>query len=139
MSEADLDAALEMLTFMWIAAGRDASLVDEEAILTVRGEIISGFTSFPAELQYILANAQELYAGMRTQWQNADAGTRLVMAQKFSNDLDALGLTVPSTRSGGGNTISADGAWSDFNGKDRSTVMAETVVGLAGSSYKSAW
>jgi hypothetical protein len=131
MSEADLEAAVEMLTFMWVAAGRDASLVDEEAVTNVSGEIVSGFTSFPAELQYILANAQQLYAGMRTQWQNADAATRRTLAQKYSKDLDALGLTVPSTRK--------SDAWSDFNGKDRSTVMAETVVGLAGSSYKSAW
>jgi hypothetical protein len=61
------------------------------------------------------------------------------MALKFSNDLDMLGLTVPTPQGNGGNTIRADGAWSDFNGKDRSTVMAETVVGLAGSSYRSAW
>jgi hypothetical protein len=135
MSAADLEAAVEMLAFMWVAAGRDANLIDDEAIQNVRGEIVSGFATFPAGLQYVLANAQEVYAGLRTQWQNADAATRVALSQKFSNDLDALGLTVPSTR----NTISADGAWSDFNGKTHGEFAAEMVQGLAGSSYKSAW
>jgi len=133
-SQADLEAALEMFGFMWIAAGRDASLVTAEAVQRIRQNLAVGFAAFPPDLQYVLANAQQIYAGLRAQWERANGMQRLQMAQTFSQQLDALGLTVPSPRRG-----NSGSAWSDWEGKSHAQFAGEMVVGLAGSSYKSAW
>ena len=58
------------------------------------------------------------------------------MAAVFGQQLDALGFTVPAPRGNGGR---GGGAWSDWEGKSHATFAGEMVVGLAGSSYKSAW
>jgi hypothetical protein len=98
---------------------------------------VQGYASFPPDLQYVLANAQQIYAGLRTQWENANGAQRLQMAQVFGQQLDALGFTVPQPRQSGGSRGS--GAWSDWEGKSHADFAGEMVVGLAGSSYKSAW
>jgi hypothetical protein len=51
------------------------------------------------------------------------------MARNFNQELNALGLTDPN---GGGQSASGN---NDAHGN----FAAEMVVGLAGSSYKSAW
>jgi|GEM_PF-1517489 len=135
-SQADLEASLEMLYFMWVASGRDPSLVTQDTVAQVQLQLVQGYPSFPPGLQYVLANAQQIYAGLRTQWENANAAQRLQMAQVFAQQLDALGFTVPSPQRSGGRSRSA---WSDWEGKSHSDFAAEMVVGLAGSSYKSAW
>jgi hypothetical protein len=135
-SQADLEAAVEMLYFMWVASGRDASLVTADTVAQVQVSLVQGYATFPPDLQYVLANAQQIYAGLRSQWGSADAGQRLQMALVFGQQLDALGFTVPSPRKRGGSTGSA---WSDWEGKSRAQFAGEMVVGLAGSSYKSAW
>lgn len=135
-SEADLEASLEMLYFMWVAAGRNAA-VSPETVVQVKMSLVQGYATFSPDLQYVLANAQQIYAGLRNQWQNANAMQRLQMAQVFGQQLDALGFTVPQPRqTGGGNS---GGAWSDWEGKSHADFAGEMVVGLAGSSYKSAW
>lgn len=40
ISEGDIDATMEMLYFMWVAAGRDASDVTMDDIIKIRTEII---------------------------------------------------------------------------------------------------
>lgn len=138
MTEADLEASLEMLYFMWVSCGRDASLVTPETIAHVRMLIVQNFPTFPAEVQYIFANAQKVYSSLRGQWAQATPAARMQMAQSFATSLDQLGLTVP-TSGGGGDTIRADGAWSDMNGKSHGQWAAEMVQGMAGNSYKSSW
>jgi hypothetical protein len=133
-SQADLEAALEMFGFMWIASGRNASLVTAEAVASIRTNLVVGYATFPPDLQYVLANAQQIYAGLRAQWERANGVQRLQMAQAFGQQLDALGLTVPSPRRG-----NRGSAWSDWEGKSHAQFAGEMVVGLAGSSYKSAW
>lgn len=137
MSQADLDASLEMLYFMWIASGRDASLVTPESTAAVRAAIVANFATFPQQVQLIFANGQKVYSFLRGQWAQATQAQRVQMAKQFAASLDQLGLTVPSR--GGGDRISADGAWSDMNGKSRGEWAGEMVQGLAGSSYHSSW
>ncbi len=136
MSQADLDASLEMLYFMWVAAGRDASLVTPESSAAVRAAIVGNFATFPPQVQLIFANGQKVYSSLRGQWAQATQGQRVQMAKQFAASLDQLGLTVPSR---GGDRISAGGAWSDMNGKSRGEWAGEMVQGLAGSSYHSSW
>jgi hypothetical protein len=125
-----------MLYFMWVASGRDASLVTAATVAQVQVDLVQGYATFPPDLQYVLANAQQIYAGLRTQWANASAMQRIQMALSFGQQLDAMGFTVPRPRSSGGNS---GGAWSDWESKSHANFAGEMVVGLAGSSYKSAW
>jgi len=137
LTQADLEASLEMLYFMWIASGRDAALVTPETSAAVRAAIVQNFATFPAQVQLIFANAQQVYAALRGQWAQASAVQRAQLAQQFAISLDQLGLTVPSR--GGDRRISAGGAWSDVNGKTHGEWAGEMVQGLAGSSYHSSW
>jgi hypothetical protein len=137
MTEADLEASLEMLYFMWVAAGRDAALVTPDAVAMVRQLIVQNFPTFPPQVQLMFANGQKVYAAVRGQWAQASQGQRVQLARQFSISLDQLGLTVP--RRGGDGRIHADGAWSDMNGKSHGEWAGEMVQGLAGSSYKSSW
>lgn len=137
MSQADLDASLEMLYFMWVASGRDASLVTPESTAVVRAAIVTNFATFPQQVQLIFANGQKVYSSLRGQWAQATQAQRVQMAKQFAISLDQLGLTVPSR--GGGDRISAGGAWSDVNGKSHGEWAGEMVQGLAGSSYHSSW
>lgn len=136
MTAADLEASLEMLYFMWVASGRDPNLVTADATIMVRNAIIQNFQTFPQEVKYIFANAQQVYSYLRAEWAQASPQQRAAMAQGFGQGLDFLGLTVPSA---GGDTIHAGGAWSDMNGKSHGQWAAEMVQGLAGSSYHNAW
>jgi len=135
MTEADLDADLETLYFMWVASGRDANLVTPQFAAAVRYAIVQNFAAFPQQVQLIFANGQRVYAALRGQWAQANAQQRIMLAQQFSADLDALGLTVPQA----GGTIRAGGAWSDVNGKSHGEWAGQMVQGLAGSSYHSSW
>lgn len=135
-SQADLETATEMLYFMWVAAGRDPALVTPQVVGEVQVSIVQGYAIFPPDLQYVLANAQQIYAGLRAQWEEAGDLQRLQMGQVFGQQLDALGFTLPAPRRQGGDR---GGAWSDWEGKSHAQFAGEMVVGLAGSSYKSAW
>ena len=134
MTEADLDAAMEMLYFMWVAAGRDAALVTPETVAQVRTLIVRNFATFPPQVQLIFANAQKVYSALRGQWAQASAAQRQQLAQQFAISLDQLGLRVPGAR--GGN---AGNAWADMGGKTHGEWAGEMVQGLAGSSYHSSW
>jgi hypothetical protein len=130
MSVADLDASIEMLYFMWVAAGRDPELVTLEGVAMIRAIFLQNFAQLPADLQYALANAQKIYAGLRVLWYTGDRNQRTQLARYFSQQLDRLGLPDPN---GGSSASSSSG--SDAH----AAFAADMVVGLAGSSYKSAW
>jgi len=127
-TQADLEATLEMLYFMWVASGRDASLVTADSAATVRNAIVTGFDRFPAHLQYTFCNAEKIYAHVRGAWQNANAQQRAAMAAQFGRELDWLGLTVPKPRSsdaGGGS------AWSNMGGESEASLRAQTAANYA--------
>ena len=96
MSEADLNAALEMLYFMWVAAGRDPNMVTIQAVAEVQQYLASNFARFDPTVQYLLANAEKLYAGVRMTWQAADPSQRALLAQQYSQALNEMGFTVGS-------------------------------------------
>ena len=132
MSVADLDASIEMLYFMWVAAGRDPQLVTLPGVALIRAIFLQNFAQLPPDLQYGLANAQKIYAGLRVLWYTGDGQRRAALAQGFSEQLDGLGLPDPNA---GARTGGRSGTASQAHGN----FAAEMVVGLAGSSYKSAW
>ncbi len=132
MSTADLDASLEMLYFMWVASGRDPELVTLEGVAAIRAIFLQNFAVLPADLQFALANAQKIYAGLRVLWYTGNANQRANLAVYFSGQLDALGLPDPT---GGGSRANQ----SQSGGDAHAAFDADMVVGLAGSSYKSAW
>lgn len=129
MSVADLDASMELLYFMWVAAGRDPELVTLENVALIRQHFFHHFAELPGDMQYALANAQKIYAGLRVLWYTGNSQQRATMARNFNQELNRLGLPDPN---GGGQGANAG---SDAHG----AFAAEMVVGLAGSSYKSAW
>lgn len=110
ISEGDIDATLEMLYFMWVAAGRDASDVTMDDILKIRMQIIEGLPTMDPQLQLMIANAPKIYAAIRQQWQAAAPGQRLQMAQQFGAALDEWGIGASSSfsesNSGGGSEYS---------------------------------
>lgn len=131
MSVADLDAGIELLFFMWVASGRDPELVTLEGVAAIRAIFLEGFAQLPADLQYGLANAQKIYAGLRVLWYTGNDAQRANLAAYFAQQLDSLGLTDPNGGPAGGANASGSDAHAAF--------AADMVVGLAGSSYKSAW
>jgi hypothetical protein len=136
MSLADLDASMEMLYFMWVAAGRDPRLVTPEAVITVRAAIAQNFYAFAPQLQYWFANGQKMYDAMRGEYAQAGRLKKLKLAFQYSGTLDQLGLTVEAAQGGGGRS---NNAWADVGGKSHSAWAADMVQGLAGSSYHSSW
>lgn len=110
ISEGDIDATMEMLYFMWVAAGRDASDVTMDDIIKIRTEIIQSLPQLDPQLQYLIANAPKVYAGIRQKWQSAKMEQRLLMAQQFSAALDEWGIGAQSSfeQSGGGGGGSSD-------------------------------
>jgi hypothetical protein len=105
ITEGDLDATMEMLYFMWVAAGRDASDVTMEDVARIRGQIVQELPQMNPQLQLLIANAPKVYAGIRQQWQSAPQAQRLVLAQQFSAALDEWGIGAQSSfeqSSGGG-------------------------------------
>lgn len=125
LSQADLDAALEMLYFMWVASGRDAEAVTPEAVAAIRGYLEMNFAALPADLQYLLTNAERVYADMRNAWSQADEGTQQAYAVQFGQALDAMGLTADG--GGGGNGGGGGSAWDDVAGEDPSSITAGLV------------
>jgi hypothetical protein len=125
LSQADLDAALEMLYFMWVASGRDASAVTPEAVAAIREYLATNFAALPPDLQYLLTNAERVYADMRNAWAQADAGTQQAYAVQFGQALDAMGLTADG--GGAGNGGGGGSAWDDVAGQDPSDIRAGLV------------
>ncbi|MBI2303115.1 MAG: hypothetical protein HYU66_29760 [Armatimonadetes bacterium] len=132
MSEADLDAALEMLYFMWVASGRDASAVTPQIVQQLRLVLAQGFPQFPPQFQLLLANAQKVYSQVRGAWMQANPQQKAAMAQQFGQALDELGLRVPGQ--GGG------GAWDNVDSSNlRADLVMNTCYNLAQKSTGGAW
>lgn len=127
-TSADLEASLELLYFMWVASGRDASLVTPQAIAQVRQALVVNFDKFSPDFQYVLCNAEKVYAQVRGAYQNADATTRAANAQQFGKALNDLGLTIP--KKGGS-------AWDDCANMSESELRAQTAANYAWSSVNS--
>lgn len=97
ITEGDLDATMEMLYFMWVGAGRDASDVTMEDIIKIRTQIVQGLPQMDPQLQLLIANAPKVYAAIRQQWQAASAAQRLAMAGQFAAALDEWGIGATSS------------------------------------------
>lgn len=105
ITEGDIDATLEMLYFMWVAAGRDASDVTMDDVARIRQQIVTELPNLDPQLQLLIANAPKVYAGIRQQWQAAQPLERVAMAQRFGAALDEWGIGAQSSfqqSSGGG-------------------------------------
>ena len=120
LTEADLDASLEMLYFMWVASGRPAEAATPEAIAQIRLAIATNFSNMDPKAQYLFANAEAIYARMRLNWAAASEQERQAYAAQFASALDELGLTAPQAQKTGS-------AWDDVAGKDPSEMRAELV------------
>ena len=133
MSEADLDAAVELLQFMWVASGRDPAHVTPQHMAEARAFLAQSFPRLPQGFQLLLANAQTVYSRVRGAWQQADANARAALAKQFEGALCELGLKNPAAMNTGG-------AWDDV---DPSTVTADlvqvTCYNLAQKSTGGAW
>jgi hypothetical protein len=105
ITEADIEAALEMLYFMWVAAGRDATDVTAEDVNRIRTNIYEELPQMDAQLQLVIANAQKVYAGMRQQWMAATMEQRYALGVQYGQALDSFGLPeggVTETAGSGG-------------------------------------
>lgn len=130
LTEASLDASMEMLYFMWVAAGRDAAQATPEAIALIRQGIQQNFARFPADYQYLFANAEAIYADLRKAWQQANPATQAAYGRQFGAALDSMGLTVtPPQRAAAARPKSA---WDDVNPDDiHSGLVMNTCWNLA--------
>lgn len=136
MSNADLDAAVELLYFLWVGAGRDPNVVTPEVVQQVRTLLAQGFPRFPPPFQALLANAEPLYSRVRAAWMEADDTQRAQLAGEFGAALDELGFKDPAAGGGGS-------AWDDVAGVDPSQLRAElvrdTCYNLAQKATGGAW
>jgi hypothetical protein len=125
MSRADLEASLELLAFIWLAAGRDVAAVTAEAMQPLRGYLAAEYASLPLELQYLLANAEPVYGDMRVAWALSEAEAHTALAQDFSQALDACGLDGEDDQAGG---EGAGSVWDDPLQADPAALNAGPLV-----------
>lgn len=112
ISEGDVDATMEMLFFMWVAAGRPAEEATPEAVMTIRNQIIQNLPTMDPQLQMLIANAPKIYAGLRQQWAKSGIEQRLLMSQQFNQCLTEWGIgTSGFEQSGGGGGGGGDGEY----------------------------
>jgi len=126
LSEADLDATMELLYFMWVASGRDPNAATPEVVATLRQYLAQSFPALSPDLQYLMTNAEKVYGQMRNAWAQAGPDEQAVYAQQFGQALDAFGL---SEGGGGGAGVGNGGggggsAWDDCAGMSASDISA---------------
>lgn len=92
ISEADIDALMEMLFFMWASAGRDTSDVTLDDVMHVRGQILEALPTLDPQIQLVIANAPKVYAALRQQWQAATPFERTQLAAQYGQALDEWGI-----------------------------------------------
>jgi hypothetical protein len=103
ISEGDIDALMEMLWFMWNAAGRPTEGVTMDDINQVRMGILQELPTMDAQAQLLFFDAPKLYAGLRQQWMGASAEQRMMLAAQFDQALNEWGIGAQSGfESGGG-------------------------------------
>lgn len=102
LTDGDVDAAAEMLLFMWVATGRPPTAVTAASLTELRDSIGVEFPRMATDEQVVFANAPRVYAGLRAAWKSAAADRRAGMAESFAAVLDALALrqTAASTHAG---------------------------------------
>ena len=127
LSEADVDASLEMLYFMWVASGRDPQAATPEVLAQVRQYLVANFVQFPPDLQYLLANAEKVYGDMRNAWAQAGPAEQQAYAIQFAQALDAFGLTAPGAGGGAAEGGGGGSAWDDVAGMSPSDISAGLV------------
>jgi hypothetical protein len=97
LTRASLDASAEMIVFLWVAAGRKAGGLTPDDLANLRDSIEVQFPRMAADYQYLFANAERLYAGVRATWKSAAPDRRASLAKEFAASLDALGLPASSS------------------------------------------
>ena len=103
ISEGDIDALMEMLWFMWNAAGRPTEGVTMDDINQVRMGILQELPTMDAQAQLLIANTPKVYADLRQQYMGASAGQRMMLAAQFDQALNEWGIGAqPGFESGGG-------------------------------------
>ncbi|MFM9873212.1 MAG: hypothetical protein ACKVQS_07075, partial [Fimbriimonadaceae bacterium] len=102
ISEGDVDATMEMLFFMWVAAGRSAEEATPEAVMTIRAQIIQALPTMHPQLQLVIAKAPKIYAGLRQQWAAGSLEQRFAYAQQFDACLTEWGIGASGFESSGG-------------------------------------
>src|SRR5213079_1425922 len=99
-SEADLDASVELITFMWLVTGNDPASITNASIAVMRMLLAQNFYQLPPELQTLFASGRANNQAIQAEWQAADPMQRMALAQQFQLVLAMLGL-VPGAASGG--------------------------------------
>ncbi|HAY12985.1 MAG TPA: hypothetical protein PLB31_09425 [Fimbriimonadaceae bacterium] len=112
ISEGDIDALMEMLWFMWNAAGRPTEGVTMDDINQVRMGILQELPTMDAQAQLLIANAPKLYAGLRQQWMGASAEQRMMLAAQFDQALNEWGIGAQSGFESGGGGGGGDSEYS---------------------------
>lgn len=95
LTAADLDAACELLYFLWVGAGRDPGAVTPALVAQVRAALAAGFPRCSPQVQSLLTNAQTVYSRIRQLWMTANAAQRAQLAREFGQALDELGFKDP--------------------------------------------
>ena len=99
-TDADLDASVELITFMWLAAGNDPATVTAEARAVVRILLAQNFQQLSPDLQSLFANGRANNSAIQAEWNAADTMQKYVLAQQYQMVLAMLGL-VPGAGGGG--------------------------------------
>jgi hypothetical protein len=127
LNEADLDASVEMIAFMWVASGNDPSRVTPETGNIVRVLLAQAFRQLPPDLQMLFANGRENNRVVQATWSAADPFARAAMGQQFLQLLAVLGLVQNGTAGaqGGGESpnaaIASNIAWNASGAGDWSS------------------
>ena len=115
ISEGDIDATMEMLYFMWVAAGRPAEDATPEAVMQIRMQIIQALPTMDPQLQLMIANAPKIYAGLRQQWAAGSLEQRLAYAQQFEACLTEWGIGASGFEQSGGGGGGGGGGENSMN------------------------
>lgn len=91
-ADADLDASVQLIAFMWDGIAIDAATVTPEVLAIVRFALAQNFHQLPPDLQMLFANGRVNNKAIQAEWNAAEPGARLAMAQQFQQLLALLGL-----------------------------------------------
>src|SRR5205085_6902442 len=118
--DADLDASVELITFMWLATGNDPNSMTREALAVMRLLLAQNFNQLSPELQSLFANGRANNSAIQAEWQAADPMQRMAIAQQFQLVLAVLGL-VPG---GGGDGTSHESSGESATNADIASNIA---------------
>jgi len=90
--EADLDATVDLIAFMWLATGRDPDAVTPEACTVLRTMLTQHFGRLPPDLQALFANGRNTDAAIRGEWHASDPPAQAAIAQQFDVLLALIGM-----------------------------------------------